>query len=105
MARQRVYASDAERQKAYRDRLAASPRLPAIAAVSTRRRQLSRPARLMALCSGIEQLRNEYQGWLDSLPDGGEGDQAVRLTEAIEALEAVVDMLSEIQPPRGFGRD
>jgi hypothetical protein len=60
----------------------------------------------MTLCSGAEQLRDEYQTWLDSLPDGlGEGEQAARLTQAIETLDTVVDMLSEIQPPRGFGRD
>lgn len=104
MARNRVYASDAERQQAYRDRRATIPRIstPPI----RRRRQPSRPSRLIALCAGAEQLQCEYQVWLESLPEAlQEGDQAARLTEAIEALETVVDLLSQIEPPRGFGRD
>jgi hypothetical protein len=38
----------------------------------------------------------------DSLQDG---DQGARLAETIEQLGLVVDTLSEINPPRGFGRD
>jgi hypothetical protein len=60
----------------------------------------------VALCNAAEQLQGEYQAWLDSLPEPlQEGDQATRLTETIEALEAVVDLLSQLEPPRGFGRD
>jgi len=33
------------------------------------------------------------------------GDQAERLQETIEQLETAADLLDEIQPPRGYGRD
>lgn len=106
MARERLYTSDAERQKAYRARLTAVPKPTLASSPPARRRQLSRPARLLALCSGLEQLKGEYEAWLDNLPEPlQEGNQGTRLTEAIEALERVVGLLSEIEPPLGFGRD
>lgn len=60
----------------------------------------------MALESSLRSLLEEYQGWLDTLPESLEDSgQAERLNETIEQLEAAVDILSEVQPPRGYGRD
>lgn len=70
------------------------------------RRQPSRPVRLVALEQSLRVLMDEYQGWLDSLPESLEGSsQAERLRDTLEQLEAAADLLSGIEPPRGFGRD
>lgn len=102
MGRNRTHASNAERQRAYRLRAAGAspPELP------SRRRNPSRPARLSSLCGEAEALKGEYEAWLENLPDSlQDGDQAARLAETIEQLGAVVELLEDIQPPRGFGRD
>lgn len=105
MGRNRVHESAAERQKAYRHRVAENqgrrrapkPRRP---------RQPSRPARLAAVQRTIEELKQDYEGWLHSLPESlQDGDQASRATETIEQLEAILDLLSDVRPPLGFGRD
>lgn len=105
MARPRLYASAADRQAAYRLRLAdqsgAVPHEP-----SKPRRPPSRPARLAQLLRAAEDLLHEYEAWLESLPEAlQEGDQGERLGEAIEQLDTVVGLLSEITPPKGYGRD
>ena len=108
MSRPRVYKSNAERQKAYRARLEATKTAgpPINLDSSPRRRRQSRPTRLATLHSEAVRLHHEYQTWLDSIPDTLlDGPQATRLSETIEALESVVDQLSQIDPPRGFGRD
>lgn len=108
MPRHRLYATAAERQQAYRRRLAAAqPRLEPSTPPSIRAsRPPSRPARLSAIGKEAEKLCEEYQSWLASLPDSlADTDQAHLLEEAVEQLQAVVDLLADIQPPRGFGRD
>lgn len=105
MGRPRLYASPADRQAAYRLRIAdqgeAVPHVP-----SKPRRPPSKPARLALLRRTAEDLQHEYEAWLESLPETlQEGAQGERLAEAIEQLEAVVDILSGITPPRGYGRD
>lgn len=105
MSRPRIHASNAARQRAYRRRTATIREAPQ-APPSPPRRATSRPARLAVLRIEAEALRQEDQGWLDSLPDSlQDGDQGARLAETIEQLGLVVDTLSEINPPRGFGRD
>lgn len=106
MSRTRLYANDAERQKAYRLRQTAAQRSPKQQAPVRPSRRPSRPARLAALQVEASKLRDEYEGWLENLPESlAESDQANLLTEAVEQLQSVVDLLSEIQVPRGFGRD
>ena len=107
MGRSKLYASDAERQRAYRARLKVSHITAASTTVKKRpRRPPSRPRRLAALQEAAEDLQNEYQTWLDSVPDSlQDSSQATRLTETIESLGEVVDLLSQLDPPRGFGRD
>lgn len=102
MPRPRTYATAAERQRAYRARLAtqqppAPPRLS---------RPPSRPARIAALEASVRALQAEYEAWLDALPETlAQGDQAGMLQATIEQLEAAADLLAEVEPPRGFGRD
>lgn len=62
--------------------------------------------RLAAAVASLSKLQDEYQQWLDGLPEFQEGsEQETKLTEAIELLEQALDTLSEIQLPKGFGRD
>jgi hypothetical protein len=48
-------------------------------------------------------LQDEYQAWLDALPDN------LQESATAEALQAIVDLdldeLQALEPPRGFGRD
>lgn len=105
MGRDRVYANAAERQKAYRDRIATGQPVVAESTKQARRRP-SRPARLRALIIAILDLKVEYEGWRSRLPEFREGsDEETRVTEAIELLDQAVEVLSEIEPPRGYGRD
>ena len=106
MSRSRLYANDAERQRAYRHRLAAAqPRQEPPTPIRPGRPP-SRPARLAALQGEASRLRDEYESWLGKLPDSlADTDQAQLLSEAVEQLQAVVDLLEDIQLPRGFGRD
>jgi hypothetical protein len=105
VGRDRVYESSAERQRAYRLRLAAQHPRQERMPTGTRRRP-SRPARLTELRRAADDLRQEYQTWLESLPETLQDScQATKLAETIEQLEAVVELLAEIQPAKGFGRD
>lgn len=62
--------------------------------------RLSRPARLRALEKELRQLAQEYQGWLDALPENlSESDMAAKLEETIEALENIADDVWAIDPP------
>lgn len=104
MGRNRVYASAAERQKAYRDR--AVIRQPPAAGPKQAKRGPSRPARLQALITTVLALKAEYEGWHARMPDFREGsDEETRVAETIDLLEQAADLLSEIDPPRGYGRD
>ena len=108
MGRKAVYSSGAERQKAYRQRVALT-RLEPTPTVSVRKikqRRVSRPARLRNIEAEAEDLLSEYQEWAESLPESlRDTDQGVRLLETIERLELVLQTLMEIDPPLGFGRD
>lgn len=107
VGRSRIYPSAAERQRAYRQRLAAANQAGTVPTPeSRRRRQPSRPARLAAVRSAVEQLLDEYEDWLAAVPESlQDSEQAERLRETIDQLAAVIDLLSAIDPPRGFGRD
>jgi predicted component of type VI protein secretion system len=107
MGRHKVHGSPAERQRAYLQRLRdRKPPAPTAPPTPKKQRPPSRPARLQAIISTVQDLRDEYQQWLDSTPESlQESEQAHRLTETIEQLQAIVDLLSDLSPPRGFGRD
>lgn len=105
----KIYASKAEKMRAYRARL--QVRLtgqapPAPAPPATKKRPPSRPARLMALEMAVRDLQSEYEQWLERLPENlADGDLAQRLQETIEQFDTVADLLTDIKPPKGFGRD
>ena len=92
--------TNAQRQRRYRERRKAQqPRL------RYRRPQdrSSRPQRWQDAVRTLLDLQDEYQGWLDNLPDSlGESALAHKL-QAICALDLAE--LESIEPPRGFGRD
>lgn len=108
MSRIRVHASAAERQRAYRLRLlsAKEPLAPVEPHLPIVRRAASRPTRLATLQADAQRLQQEYEHWLEVLPEPlQDTDMAARLAETIEQLAGVVDLIAEIQLPRGFGRD
>jgi hypothetical protein len=118
MSRIRVYANAAERTRAYRLRLlaAASPTqadagqrcapVPVDPQQPKRPKVVSRPKRLAALRAEAQCLQQEHEHWLEVLPESlQETDLATRLAETIEQFAAIVDLIDEIQLPRGFGRD
>ena len=90
----------AERQARYRAKQAAGAptfryRKPA---------RSSQPASAMARrVAELQDLQDEYQAWLDALP------QNIADSATAEALRAICDLdLSELEsivPPQGFGRD
>ena len=105
MGRKRIYANGAERQKAHRQR-AAGEAAPAPPAGLAKKKNLTRPMRLNAAVAAVRRLQEEYQQWLDSLLDFQEGSELEeRLTETVEFMDQALELLSEIQLPKGFGRD
>ena len=92
--------TNAQRQRRYRERRKAQqPRL------HYRRPQdrSSRPQLWQDAVRTLLDLQDEYQGWLDNLPDSlGESALALKL-QAICALDLAE--LDSVEPPRGFGRD
>jgi transposase len=104
MAQRKIYATAAERQKAYRERhkegherqepIKRHPKPP------------SRPKRLEVLLQEVETLLASYTDWLEAIPESlQDSSQAERLQETIDSLEQVVELLSGIIAPKGFGRD
>jgi hypothetical protein len=105
VGRNRVYASDAERQKAHRQRVAAQP-LKQRQPENLHRRQPSRPAKLAAVRATVLQLFDDYEDWLASIPESlQDTTQAHRLGETVDQLAAILDLIAELELPRGFGRD
>ena len=106
MGRSKVYETAAERQKAYRCRVAARHDGGCTPTKRRTPRPPSRPARLASAVATLQALHDEYQAWLDSMPESLEdGDLAGKLQETIDQLEELVSQASDIDPPRGFGRD
>ncbi len=108
MGRKRMYSTSAERLRAFRLRQKTEQAVeaPPKSEVQDKVRVLSRPARLSLIIGQIQNLLNEYQGWRSNLPEPfQEGDLAEKLDETIEQLTEVVDLLNDIDLPKGFGRD
>ena len=92
----------AERQARYRAAHAADT--PATVKVRYRKPadRRSRPQRWRDAVTELVELQDDYQQWLDALPE------SLADTLTADALRVVCDLdLSslEIDPPRGFGRD
>jgi hypothetical protein len=99
----------AERQARYRARHAAVPVIRYPRGSSPRAKgprpadRRSRVQRWQAAVAELLALQSEYADWLAAMPE------ATRNGATGEALQAIVDLdldeLSNIEPPRGFGRD
>jgi hypothetical protein len=89
----------AERQARYRARHATAPLIRYRRPADRR----SRVQRWQAAVAELLALQAEYADWLAAMPE------ATRNGATGEALQAIVDLdldeLSNIEPPRGFGRD
>ena len=104
MGRKRIHANAAERQKAYRSRESS----PGLGPVQSQRkgRPPPRPKRLAAFERGIRDFLAEFEDWQDQLPESlRNSPQGEKLTDAIDKLTAVADLLADIELPLGFGRD
>lgn len=92
--------SNAERQRRYRARR--QTRQPPPQARRPRERH-SRPQRWQAAVRTLRDLQDEYQQWLDNLPD------SLRKSALADKLVAIceldLDDLESVDPPRGYGRD
>jgi hypothetical protein len=90
--------SNAERQRRYRRRQKAQLRQ-----LRRARRPRSRAERWMAAVEELRELQEEYQGWLDNLPE------SFLDTALGEKLEAVCNLdleeLADIDLPLGWGKD
>ncbi len=90
----------AEKQRRYRERLkAGAPRLD----IRSPRDRRSRPQRWRDAVAELHALQEHYRHCLDTPPDAlcdtlyGERLQAI--------VNADIETLQEIEPPRGYGRD
>ena len=95
--------SNAERQRAHRQRIQA--RLAGLAPPPpTRDKPVSKPTRprqLEAVVNTLHGLQEGYEGWLERLPANlAESAKAEQLQETIAHLQAALDELDAIVPPR-----
>ena len=63
----------------------------------------SRPQRWHDAVRTLLDLQDEYQAWLDNLPDGLAESATAHRLQAICTLDLAE--LETVEPPRGFGRD
>ena len=97
--------TNAERQRAHRqrvkDRLAGLPPAPPPKAPKKPPLRSTRPKQLEAVASTLSSLLAEYEGWLESLPANlAESEKAEQLQDTIAHLQAALDELEAIDPPR-----
>jgi hypothetical protein len=102
--RPKIHESPAAKQRAYRLRVAkrqpqTSPASPKSAKI------LSRPRRLLVLLVEIQALADEYRAWLEAMPANlANSELAERLEDTVTLYEEAEEVLSRLDPPRGFGR-
>ncbi len=90
----------AEKQRRYRERLKAGSRPVRYRRPKDRR---SKPQRWHDAVDTLIGLQAHYRGWLEALPEGLQDTAVHAKLEAIDALD--LEALSEVELPRGFGRD
>jgi hypothetical protein len=94
--------SNAERQARYRARHQAEPPPPVVRYRRPTDRR-GRPQRWREAAAELVALQAEYAAWFDALPE------SLHDSATAEALQAIVDLdldvLTTIEPPRGYGRD
>jgi hypothetical protein len=90
----------AERQARYRARHAQGVSKVRYRAPADRR---SRPQRWHDAVAELRDLQNDYQAWLDAVPE------SLADSATADALREICDLdlteLASVKPPRGFGRD
>lgn len=96
-------ATNAERQRSHRQRV--KNRLAGLAPPPVAPRKAppepSRPKRLAAIERELSSLLGEYDDWLQALPENlAASDNADRLQETIGHLQAALDAVEAIDPPR-----
>jgi hypothetical protein len=110
MGRPRLYADEAERQRAYRERQAERLRqleegIVPLPKPSPSRPQ-PRPVRLQRAILELAALASEYEDKRESVPDHLTGGAyAEKLDATIDMLHEVLDTLAGADLPKGFGRD
>jgi hypothetical protein len=120
MPQHKQHADSAARQKAYRLRVAAEQQRAAATtgAIPTPRqatkqgagavkklRPPSRPARIAALDAATQTLHDEYEAWRDATPENLQGsDTWQSLDETVGLLAQILELIGQLDPPRGFGR-
>lgn len=92
--------TNAERQRRYRARRKTQRPQARFRKAPDRR---SRPQRWRAAVRSLLDLQEEYQAWLDNLPDAFQESVLAQKLEAICELD--LDELASVEPPRGYGRD
>ena len=92
--------TNAERQRRYRARRKTQPPQAQYRKTPDRR---SRPQRWQAAVRTLLDLQEEYQAWLDNLPEAFQESALAQKLEAICELD--LDELASVEPPRGYGRD
>jgi hypothetical protein len=97
MARKKLYANHAQRQQAYRQRLKVQMTGLTPVVVLPRPLKRTRPKRLEAVIKELEGLSQEYEHWLEALPENlAESEQACQLQATIEQLQEVVSLLDAV---------
>ena len=92
--------TNAQRQRRYRARRAAQQPPVRYRRPHDRR---SRPQRWQDAVRTLLDLQDEYQAWLDNLPDALQESALAQKLEAICGLDLAA--LESVEPPRGYGRD
>ena len=94
--------SDAERQARYRARRQAE-QTPSRIRYRRPADRRARPQRWHDAVAELLALQAEYAAWCDALPNSLRDSATAEALQAI--LELDLDVLADIEPPRGFGRD
>lgn len=101
----KIHQSQADRQRAYRQRLKARLAGKQTETPPPKPKKISRPVRLARALVEIQALADGYQDWLDAMPANlTESDLADRLRETVDLFQQAIDALDQVDPPRGFGR-
>jgi hypothetical protein len=94
--------SNAERQARYRVRHYAEPPQPVVRYRRPTDRR-ARPQRWREAAAELVALQAEYAAWFDALPESLHDSATAEALRAIVELD--LDVLTAIEPPRGYGRD
>ena len=122
MPRKKIHATPADRFRAYRQRI--KEKLTALnfplegargcrdagGVLSTQKQPKpkkppSRPKRLADIVDALDTLKDEYQEWLERLPENlARSETAERLQSTVDNMQEAINILDSLDLPRGFGR-